>query len=147
MKRSRSRSLRLVLASIALAVAINLDWQLARPHHGRFSFDWKLHWLTAIPVFALLAWYVVRKWPDQVAGALVTALAIALVLAQGVEPLYESVVYDSHLSNAFSDARLDALAAFMVTGIATAALVIQFLPRRPGLRMQVPADPGPTVEV
>lgn len=143
----RSRSARLVLVSIALAVAFHVDWHLAPAHHGRLSFDWKLHWLTAIPVFALLAWYLVRKWSDQIAGAFVTVIVIAIVLEQGLEPLVALVLYGERLSNAFTDARIDALFAFLVTGIVTALLVIQLLPKRPGVRMQIPADlGGPPIE-
>jgi hypothetical protein len=85
------RRLLFAVLVLALAVAVHVDWHLARPayHHRRLSLGWDQHWLFAALAFAAVGWVVARAWPDRPwrPGAWIAALA--LVLAQGVEPASE----------------------------------------------------------
>jgi hypothetical protein len=80
---------------LALAVVVHVDWHLARPagHHRRLSLGWDQHWLFAALSFAAVGWVVARAWPERPwwPGAWIAALA--LVLAQGIEPVSEVALY------------------------------------------------------
>jgi hypothetical protein len=81
---------------LGLAVMIHVDWHLARPahgHHHRLSFGWPYHWALAIPLFALAAWIVARRWPDRLAAASALNLGLALAAGQLLEPLAEQFHY------------------------------------------------------
>jgi hypothetical protein len=84
-----------LLLVLWLASAIHADWHLARPAHmhHRLSFDWPYHWVTGVPVFALAAWVVWRRWPDRLAAASALNLGLALLAAQVLEPLGEQGWY------------------------------------------------------
>src|SRR5262245_46148731 len=51
------------VAILLLGSAIHADWHFARPAHHRLSLDLSWHWLLAIPVFALAAYYVASRKP------------------------------------------------------------------------------------
>lgn len=76
----------------ALVAVVHVDWHFARPHHYRLSLEWSSHWLFGIVCFALAGWYIARKWPADPWRASIWNVAIALVIAQGIEPVLEAVV-------------------------------------------------------
>jgi hypothetical protein len=78
---------------ILLAGAIHLDWHLARPSHHRLSLGWEQHWLFAALAFGLVGWCVARTWPEQTWRRGAAIATLALVLAQGIEPITEVALY------------------------------------------------------
>ena len=116
-----------------LAVAIHLDWHLARPatgHHDRLSFGLEEHWLLAVPVFALAAAWVHRRWPDRLLAASVANLGLAALAAQVLEPLWEQAWYFHRFALGVEPLRWAAFLEFMAAGIATYAVALLVLRRR-----------------
>jgi hypothetical protein len=113
-----------VLVTLGLAVAIHLDWHAARPttHHLSLGLSW--HWLLAVPVFALVAWYVVRAWSNQVTRASLWIVGGALVLGGIIEPAVEYYFEDATIDWAFGPLRNTALATFVATGLVAYAAVL-----------------------
>ena len=68
------------LVTLGLATAMHLDWHVARPAVHHLSLGWRWHWLLAVPVFAVLAWYVRRAWPDRPFGPSAVILIVAIFL-------------------------------------------------------------------
>jgi hypothetical protein len=126
-----SRKTTSILVCLALATAMHLDWHLARPaeHHLSLGLSW--HWLLAIPVFGLVAWYVVRAAPGRMLRTSVSMVACAIVVAGVVEPAWEYFVGDATFEWAFGRARLTALAEFVGTGVVAYLAVVAFLRRGP----------------
>jgi len=79
--------------TLSLAVVVHVDWHFARPTHHRLSLGWNQHWLFAALGFGLVGWAVARIWPAQAwrRGGVIAALAV--VLAQVIEPIGEVAVY------------------------------------------------------
>jgi hypothetical protein len=105
------------LHSLAVAAAIHTDWHFARPEHHRLSLGLPWHWLLAIPVFALVAWYVRRAWPTQVREASVAILAGGILMGALLEPAFEYFVENAPLEWAFGAVRNVAAATFVGTGL------------------------------
>lgn len=106
-----------IVAAVLLAAFIHLDWHVARPAHHHLSLGWAYHWLLAAPVFALLAWYVHRRWPEAAARSGLAIIAGAAVLAQIVEPAGE-LLSGAPGSWTFGPERSRVFAAYIGTGIA-----------------------------
>ena len=119
-----------VLVSLGLAAAIHTDWHFARPTHHRLSLGLPWHWLLAIPVFALVAWYVSRVWSAQVTRASLVILGTAIVAAGLVEPAWEYWLDDATFEWAFGAARTQALAAYVATGLIAYVTTLVALQRR-----------------
>jgi hypothetical protein len=102
--------------ALVLAVAIHVDWHLAR-HHGRLSAAWPYHWVLALPVFGLAGWYVARRWADGLALVSVTTLGLAVLLAQVLEPLGEYAFFHWPLHEGFGPQRLQAFGLFLIVGL------------------------------
>ena len=119
-------SMRLVntgLVTLGLATAMHLDWHAARPVVHHLSLGWRWHWLLAVPVFALTAWYVLRAWPGRSIGASLIIVGIASVLAAVVEPLWE--YWDGATAEwAFGALRLAAFGTFAAAGVLTHATIL-----------------------
>lgn len=115
------RALLSILVALVLAAAIHVDWHLARPHvHGGLSAGLPYHWLFAIPVFALSAWYIARRNARLALTGVVT-IGVAVLLGQGLEPLVEYVAYGTPIAEVFRPARVGAFAVFLGIGVATYA--------------------------
>jgi hypothetical protein len=126
----RSRLLSAGLVTIGLAMAMHLDWHAARPAAHHLSLGWEWHWLLAMPVFALTAWYVLRAWPERALAASVTIFGVASILATVVEPAWEHWT-GATFEWAFGRTRLATFGAFLATGAIThAALAWLALKRR-----------------
>ena len=118
------------LVSVALASAMHLDWHVARPAVHHLSLGWRWHWLLAVPVGALTAWYVTRAWSAHAVAASFGILGIASVLAAVVEPAWEYWVDGAAYEWAFGSSRLAAFATFLAAGTVTHAIVVIMARRR-----------------
>lgn len=78
---------------LALATVIHVDWHLARPAHHRLSLAWPQHWLFAIAAFAVVGWLIARASPASPGRTAAGIVALAVLVAQAIEPMLEMVVY------------------------------------------------------
>jgi len=127
------------LLVLALASAVHLDWHLARPadHHRRLSFGWEHHWLFAALAFAVVGWAAARAWPRRAGRVGAWVAALALLLAQGVEPVAEVALYAHRLGYPDEPARWAAFLVCLAAGLPAYALALWLC--RPGRRRA--ADP------
>ena len=118
--------------SLLLGLAIHLDWHLARHEHDGRSLGWDAHWLLAIPIFALAAWLIARRWrpPDNPWRPAALTVALAVLLGQVLEPLGEIIHFQATLAEELEPARLTAFALFTLTGLVTMGLTLWVLARR-----------------
>src|SRR5688572_12385058 len=123
------RVLSAVFVAIGLAGAIHADWHFARPTHHRLSLGLPWHWLLAIPVFTLVAWYVTRVWPMQVRRASIAIVLSAAFAAGVLEPAWEYFMDGANLEWAFGATRNAALAAFVGTGLIAYVLTLASIQR------------------
>jgi hypothetical protein len=107
------------LVTLALATAMHIDWHAARPSEHHLSLGWSWHWLLAVPVFALTAWYIQRTRPMNRLSASVGIILVASVLAAVVEPAWEYWIDGASWDWAFGRLRLTAFALFLVVGVVT----------------------------
>ncbi|MBC7768492.1 MAG: hypothetical protein H7124_06875 [Phycisphaerales bacterium] len=126
------RRLRYSALILALAVAVHIDWHLARPAHHRLSGNWPHHWLFAAAAFALVGWLIARWWPERPTRAAAGIVGLALVLAQGVEPVVEVAMYQHQLGYPTDPGRWTAFALCVAAGIP--ALLVTLILCRPRLR-------------
>ena len=118
------------LVSLALAIAIHLDWHFARPAHHQLSLGLSWHWVIAIPVFALVAWYVARVWPAHARSASLGIVGSAVLLAGVIEPAWEYFIGDAPSDWAFGTMRNVALGAYLLAGLISYVAALAFLGRR-----------------
>jgi hypothetical protein len=111
------------LVALVIGAGIHLDWHVGR-HGEHLSLGLSHHWLLALPIFALAAWFVARRWPTQVGLTSVLSLSGGVLLGQGLEPLYERVVDGWPFSQSFGPERIGIFAAFMVAGVVTYLLTM-----------------------
>jgi hypothetical protein len=116
--------------TLALAAYLHADWHFARPLHHRLSLDWSSHWIGCVAVFALVGVYIARRWPGARWRAAAWNVAIALVLAQVVEPLLEAAFYLRTLVYDVEPARWAAFGECLATGLPALALVLAVAGRR-----------------
>ena len=117
---------------LALATIVHVDWHLARPAHHRLSLAWPQHWLFAAAAFALVGWLIARWWPDAPGRAAAGIVGLALVLAQGVEPLMEVAIYQHRFGYPSDPGRWSVFAVCVATGLP--ALLATLILCRPRLR-------------
>ena len=118
------RRLGLLGLSLLLAAGIHVDWHLARSHHHRLSLEWREHWMFALALFALVGMIVARVWAAERWGAGAWVLAAAVVVAQGVEPVLEAVIYDHRLAYEVEPARWMVFWLCLAVGIPAYALAL-----------------------
>ena len=118
------------IASLLLATAIHLDWHFARPAHHRLSLGLSWHWMLAIPVFALAAYWVARQNPRNPVKASVLLLAAASLLGAVVEPAWEYWIEHAPYDWAFGPDRTWGAATYVATGVAAYAFTYMLLRRR-----------------
>lgn len=124
------KRLRDILVTLGLATAMHLDWHAARPAHHQISLGLSWHWLLAVPVFALGAWYVHRAWPARTLAASVGIIGIAGLLAAVAEPAWELLVDGAPWDWAFGPARLAAFGTFLAMGVLTHVVFLAVARRR-----------------
>lgn len=112
------------LCAIGLAVAMHLDWHVARPAVHEHSLGLSWHWVFAVPVFALNAWCTARIWPMHVLRASLGIIGVASLLAAAVEPALEIWLGAASSEWAFGWSRVGAFAAFLATGVVAQAVVL-----------------------
>jgi hypothetical protein len=101
------------LSALGVAVAIHVDWHLARHIHARLSFGWAWHWVVAIPIFALMTWAILRKSLDHALLRSAFVILLGVLLGQVAEPLWEG-------DGAIRDVeRWRAFGGFMAAGLVT----------------------------
>ena len=125
-----NRNASATLVTVALATAIHLDWHVARPTVHHLSLGVPAHWLLAIPVFGLVAWYVVRAWPSKILPASLAILGSAIILGGVLEPAWEYFLGGASFEWAFGRTRNVILAAFVGTGLVAYAGLVAFLGNR-----------------
>jgi hypothetical protein len=118
------------IAAILLGSAIHLDWHFARPTHHRLSFGLSWHWLLAIPVFAVAAYWVSRQNPRSPIMASALLLAAATLLGAVIEPAWEYFIGHAPYDWAFGAERTRGAIAYVMTGVVSYALTYMFLRRR-----------------
>ena len=116
--------------TLALAAYLHADWHFARPLHHRLSLDWSTHWIGCAAVFALAGWYIARRWPESKWKAAGLTVAIALILAQVVEPLLETAYYDRQILYDVEPARWAAFGECLAAGLAALGLTLVLARRR-----------------
>jgi hypothetical protein len=90
-----TRRIELALISLALATALHVDWHLARPAHHRLSLAWPYHWVATALVFCAAGWWIGRRAYGWRVASLVFVAAV--VVAQGIEPVLEVLMYEGRL--------------------------------------------------
>jgi hypothetical protein len=126
---AKQRTVSAVFVALVLAAAIHTDWHFARPSHHALSLGLPWHWLLAIPVFCLAAWYVARVWPDRILGASLLIVGGAILGGGVLEPAYEYFVEHAPRDWAFGRERNTALAAFCGTGLLAYVVTLAALRR------------------
>ena len=114
-----------------LAVALHVDWHLARPTHHRLSLGWSEHWLATAAAFLIVGCIIARSWPEHRWPLAATVVVGAAILAQLVEPALESLIYDHRLGYAVEPERW--IAFFKAICAGTAAMMIGLLCARRSL--------------
>ena len=116
--------------TLVLGAFLHADWHFARPLHHRLSLGWSSHWIACAVVFGLAGWYITRRWPEAKWRAAAWNVAIALMLAQVVEPLLEGAFYDRTLAYDVEPARWVAFGECVAAGLPALALVLAVARRR-----------------
>jgi hypothetical protein len=109
---------------VALASAMHLDWHIARPATHHLSLGWRFHWVLALPVFALTAWFVLRTAPQRLGGTSIAIIGAAAVLAAIVEPAWEYWIDGATFEWTFGWMRLAPFITFLIAGVVTHVVVI-----------------------
>lgn len=125
--------LRTGLISLCLAVAIHLDWHIARPTLHHLSLGWTWHWILATPVFGVAAWLVARENPKRAGVWSAAIIGMAVVLGGVLEPAWEYWLGGATFEWAFGRPRAQAFLAFTITGVAAFAGVLLLMLRRRGM--------------
>ena len=125
------RRVSLALVTLGFAAAVHFDWHTARPTTHHLSLGWSWHWLVAVPVGALTAWYVRRVWADRRAFAGVVILGAGAFLGGVVEPAWEYCFEGATREWAFGAIRNIAFASFVATAITAHAVTLLLLRRAP----------------
>ena len=86
-----------VVLSLLLAAVVHVDWHLARPLHHRLSLALPYHWLITATAFGVAGCLIARFWPAHRWALGWVVFVGALVIAQGIEPMLEALIYDGRL--------------------------------------------------
>jgi hypothetical protein len=133
---------RVLFASLVLvlAAAVHVDWHLARPAHHRLSLAWPHHWLFAAAAFAAVGWVIARRWPEAPGRAAAGIVTLALLLAQGVEPVLEVALYEHRFGYPSEPGRWTAFGLCVAAGLPALLLALRLCrPRRRSAGMMAPA--------
>jgi hypothetical protein len=116
--------------ALLIAVVIHADWHFARPTHHRLSLGWPQHWIFAAIGFAIVGWVIARLFERPYAtGAAV--LALAVIVAQAVEPVAEVVIYQGRIGYPNDPGRWGVFALCLAAGIPAFIAALFFCrPRR-----------------
>ena len=134
------RRLYFAVLVLALAAVIHVDWHLARPAHHRLSLEWPHHWLFAVAAFGVVGWLIARGWPDAPVRVAASVVALAVLLAQGIEPVLEIAMYRQRFGYPDDPERWRAFAVCLGAGVP--ALLTTLVLCRPRSRSHGPT-PAP----
>lgn len=87
----------MVVLSLVLATVLHIDWHVARPAHHRLSLEWPFHWVITALAFAVAGWWIGRQQTPAKWRIASIVFVVAVVLAQGVEPFMEVLIYQGRL--------------------------------------------------
>lgn len=121
-----------------LAAAVHVDFHLGRPTHFRHSGGSPIHFLLAIPVFAVAAFSVARRWPQQIRSASVRNLALGMVAGQLIEPASEPLIFGGPFLSAWEAPRWELFAEFLAVGIVVYVLTLMVVGRRTRVEARPP---------
>ena len=102
---------RIIGIGIFLAVILHLDWHLARPHHEHpglslnVGFEWSYHWIATAVIFAIIALFISRRWPNDRLVIAAGAFAVGVFGAQIFWPIVEAAVYGRRIGFATEPGR------------------------------------------
>lgn len=113
------RSSLIWLSALWIGALIHIDWHAGRPGHDHLSFGMPYHWLLAILTFAPLPRLQMRRWPTSPHVASVVAIALGLLLGQGIEPLSEVILFQAGAEPFTNPIRWRVFGEFMAAGIVT----------------------------
>lgn len=133
------RRLLFAVLVLALATAVHVDWHLARPTHHRLSLGWSYHWLFAAAFFAAVGWIIARRWSTGAGHAAAWIVALALLIAQGVEPLLEVALYQHRIGYPSEPERWRAFALCVAAGLPALLLTLRLCRPRGSRDIVVPA--------
>jgi hypothetical protein len=102
---------------IVIAVLIHVDWHFARSADHWMSLEWPNHWIFALLFFGAAGRYAAYRWHGHGWDAPLINLGVALLLAQGDEPVLESLYYDHRLAYVVEPERWQAFLLAMGAGI------------------------------
>lgn len=125
-------SRRVWLAALWIGAMIHVDWHLGRPGHDHLSFGLSYHWLLAVPTFAPIPWFLLRRWPASWIQASIVVIALGVGLGQGVEPLGEMIAFDVGAEPFANPVRWRIFAEFMAAGVLTFISSAALARQRPG---------------
>ncbi|HEY0810334.1 MAG TPA: hypothetical protein VGD49_09240 [Longimicrobiales bacterium] len=112
---------------VAIALVVHIDWHIGRPVHTGHALGWSLHWVIAIPTFALMTQSILAR-----AGWKTLAFVIlqGLLVGQIVEPLGEVLIYRLTWSEVMPFDRWRIFCEFAIAGIATSCVTLALQFRR-----------------
>ena len=116
--------------SLLVAVAIHLDWHLARPLHHRLSLHWSYHWALTASIFALAGWLVARMHHPSRWRHAVLVLLGGVVIGQIVEPVLESIIYANVLGFAVEPERWAAFFRTLAAAVPAYAVAVLLSDRK-----------------
>ena len=120
---------------LLLAAGLHADWHLARPLHHRLSLAWPGHWVATAALFALVGWWIARRWTDRRWRMALDVLVIALVVAQVIEPSLEVLVYEHRLGYPVEPERWRVLARTLAAALPAYAVALWMCAPRPAARV------------
>ncbi|NNG15927.1 MAG: hypothetical protein HKM89_05540 [Gemmatimonadales bacterium] len=126
--------LRALLLAGFIGAAVHIDWHLARPGPHRLSFDLSYHWLSAVPVFALMAWYAARTWPRRPVVAALALIGAGALLGQAVVPAGEMLMSGQSWSEVMRPIRVESFREFIAAGLLTSTVVLLWVRRASSAR-------------
>ncbi len=124
------------LSAVWIGALIHLDWHLGRPGHDHLSFGMRYHWLLAILTFTPLPWLLVRRWPKSPYAASVVAIALGILLGQGIEPLSEVILFQAGAEPFTNPVRWRVFGEFMAAGIVTCLASTALASKRTGAAVE-----------
>ena len=76
---------------------LHVDWHLARPLHHRLSLAWDNHWALTAAVFGVVGCVIAQRWPAMRWKMGAAVFIAAVLIAQGLEPMLEVLLYHNRL--------------------------------------------------
>ena len=124
------------LSAVWIGALIHVDWHLGRPGPDHLSFGMPYHWLLAILAFAPLPWLLMRRWPKSPYASSAVAIALGILLGQGIEPLSEVILFQAGAEPFTNPVRWRVFGEFMAAGIVTCLASTALASKRTGAAVE-----------